>query len=99
MTGCKKRQRLLAVISAALLFPAICGHAGAEDLRGPEAWLEFMGGNVRTDGLRCDLEAIKGAGFSGVHFFHINHGKKGAWPDCPVQIPCIHITVHSSFIS
>ena len=55
----------------------------------PEAWLEFMGGNVRKDGLRCDLEAIKGAGFSGVQFFHINHGKKGAWPDCPEQIPCM----------
>ena len=46
-----------------------------------------MGGNVRKDGLRCDLEAIKGAGFSGVHFFHIERG--GAWPECPEQIPCM----------
>ena len=53
----------------------------------PEVWLEFMGGNVRKDGLRCDLEAIKGAGFSGVHFFHISRG--GAWPECPEQIPCM----------
>ena len=56
-------------------------------VRGPEAWLEFMGGNVRKDGLRCDLEAIRAAGFSGVHFFHIERG--GAWPGCPEQIPCL----------
>ena len=56
-------------------------------VRGPEAWLEFMGGNVRKDGLRCDLEAIKDAGLSGVHFFHIQRG--GAWPECPEQIPCM----------
>ena len=49
--------------------------------------MEFMGGNVRKDGLRCDLEAIKGAGFSGVHSFHISRG--GAWPECPEQIPCM----------
>lgn len=57
------------------------------DIRGPEAWLEFMGGNVRKDGLRADLEAIKAAGLSGVHFFHIS--RAGVWPDCPVQIPCM----------
>ena len=59
----------------------------AEPLRGPEAWLEFMGGNVRMDGLRLDLEAIKDAGISGVQFFHIQRG--GAWPECPEQIPCM----------
>ena len=53
----------------------------------PEAWLELMGGNVRMDGLRCDLEAIKEAGCSGVHFFHIDRGS--AWPECPEQIPCM----------
>lgn len=46
-----------------------------------------MGGNVRKDGLRCDLEAVKDAGFSGVHFFHISRGE--AWPECPEQIPCM----------
>ena len=61
--------------------------SAAELVRGPEIWLELMGGNVRKDGLRCDLEAIKGAGFSGIHFFHINRG--GAWPECPEQIPCM----------
>jgi hypothetical protein len=66
---------------------ASAGFAHAEKLRGPEVWLEFMGGNVRKDGLRCDLEAIRDAGFSGVHFFHISRG--GAWPECPEQIPCM----------
>lgn len=61
--------------------------ACAEPVRGPEAWLEFMGGNVRMDGLRLDLQAIKDAGISGVQFFHINRG--GAWPECPEQIPCM----------
>jgi len=56
-------------------------------VRGPEAWLEFMGGNVRKDGLRCDLEAMRAAGISGVHFFHID--RKLAWPECPEQIPCM----------
>ena len=69
------------VLSAACAL-CVCGASAA-----PEAWLEFMGGNVRRDGLRCDLEAIKGAGFSGVHFFHIDRG--GAWPECPEQIPCM----------
>ena len=55
----------------------------------PEVWLEFMGGNVRKDGLRCDLEAIKDAGFSGVHFFHIERSGSGVWPGCPEQIPCM----------
>ena len=63
------------------------GMADRKPLRGPEAWLEFMGGNVRKDGLRLDLEAIRDAGISGVQFFHINRG--GAWPECPEQIPCM----------
>ncbi len=55
---------------------------------GPEAWLEIMGGNFRKDGLRCDLEAIKEAGLSGIHFFHIQRG--GAWPGCEdTQVPCL----------
>ena len=70
--------------------------AFAEPLRGPEAWLEIMGGNVRKDGLRLDLEAIKEDGFLGVQFFHIGDraGKdqKGSmvWPGCEkTQTPCL----------
>ena len=70
---------------AALLLAGLPSLAGG--VRGPEAWLEFMGGNVRMDGLRLDLQAIKDAGISGVQFFHINRG--GAWPECPEQIPCM----------
>ena len=75
----------------ALLCVLLCGAFGtfaAEPLRGPEAWLELMGGNARKDGLRLDLEAIREAGFSGVQFFHIGDraGKdqKGSmvWPGC-----------------
>ena len=55
----------------------------------PEVWLEFMGGNVRKDGLSCDLEAIKDAGFSGIHFFHIERSGSGVWPGCLEQIPCM----------
>lgn len=68
---------------------------GTEPLKGPEAWLELMGGNVRKDGLRCDLEAIKAAGISGVHFFHIGGrgedgvDRGGIWPGCEEQIPCM----------
>ena len=72
----------------AVLFLSADGKCGDSTTpRGPEAWLEFMGGNVRKDGLRCDLEAIREAGLSGVHFFHIERG--GAWPECPEQIPCM----------
>ena len=67
----------------------VCCLAALADVKGPEIWLEFMGGNVRKDGLRCDLEAIKSAGFSGVHFFHIERKSSGVWPGCPVQIPCM----------
>jgi len=68
----KREMFFVALLLAGL--PSLAGF-----VRGPEAWLEFMGGNVRMDGLRLDLQAIKDAGISGVQFFHINRG--GAWPD------------------
>lgn len=58
-------------------------------LSGPETWLNLMGGNVRKDGLRCDLEAIKEAGLSGIHFFHVQRSDAGVWPGCEKQIPCM----------
>ncbi|MCR5751081.1 MAG: hypothetical protein K6G91_03890, partial [Kiritimatiellae bacterium] len=67
------RRRIIPVLAAACLV-ASAGLSHAAELNGPEVWLEFMGGNVRKDGLRCDLEAVKDAGFSGVHFFHISRG-------------------------
>ena len=59
------------------------------DLVGPEVWFEVMGGNFRKDGLRLDLEAIRDAGFSGIHFFHIGRPDTGVWPGCEEQIPCL----------
>ena len=47
----------------ALLCMVLCGTFGAfaaDPLRGPEAWLELMGGNVRKDGLRLDLRCNQG---------------------------------------
>ena len=65
-------------------------------LHGPETWLEFLGGNVRMDGLRRDLEAIQAAGISGVQFFHIGgvaadgiDRTGGVWAGCEDQIPCM----------
>ena len=80
---------------ASLLSAAPC-RAAREPLRGPEVWLELMGGNVRKDGLRLDLEAIKAAGISGVQFFHIgdrggpDQKGKRIWPGCEeTQTPCM----------
>lgn len=86
MSAKMKAWKPLANVALGMLLCAGFG-ASAAPLRGPEAWLEFMGGNVRMDGLRLDLEAIRDAGISGVQFFHINRG--GAWPECPEQIPCM----------
>ena len=86
------------LLTCAVLAAWLAGSASA----GPEVWLELMGGNVRKDGLRCDLEAIKGAGFSGVHFFHIGDRagpeQKGSmiWPGCEeTQTPCLSAGWHA----
>ena len=85
--------RILAVTGAA---QAMSASGGREPLRGPEAWFELMGGNVRKDGLRMDLEAIRAAGLSGIHFVHIGDrggaDQKGReiWPGCESsQTPCL----------
>ena len=54
-------RRIIFFVLAAVCFGATAVLAHAEELHGPVVWMEFMGGNVRKDGLRCDLEAIKGA--------------------------------------
>ena len=58
-------MKLFFPVFAALLSLQSVASAGTireADIRGPEVWLEFMGGNVRKDGLRADLEAIKAYG-------------------------------------
>ena len=63
---------------------ALSAVAGPSLPKGPEAWLEFVDGNVRKDGLRLDLESLRDAGISGVHFFHIGGGVRGARPSSVV---------------
>ena len=84
-------------LTAVGLLVAWTGCAGERAmLRGPETWLELMGGNVSKAGLRMDLEAIRDAGISGVQFFHIGDrggpDQKGRviWPGCEdSQTPCM----------
>jgi len=53
----------------------------------PETWFHFIGGNVARPGITADLEAIKGAGISGIHLFHGQFG--GKWPGVEPQITCL----------
>lgn len=56
----------------------------------PETWFHFIGGNVATNGITADLEAIRRAGISGVQLFHGQFG--GAWPGVEPQIRCLSET-------
>jgi len=53
----------------------------------PETWFHFIDGNVEKEGITKDLEAIAGAGFSGVQFFH--GGFAGNWKDVTDCVPCL----------
>ncbi|MDR1668273.1 MAG: hypothetical protein LBS03_11400 [Bacteroidales bacterium] len=53
----------------------------------PETWFHFIGGNVSPEGITADLEAIAGAGISGVQLFHGQFG--GKWPGMETQITCL----------
>lgn len=53
----------------------------------PETWFHFIGGNVSKKGITADLEAIAGAGTSGVTLFHGQFG--GPWPGVEPQITCL----------
>ena len=53
----------------------------------PETWFHFIGGNVSYEGITADLEAIAGAGISGIHFFHGQQG--GKWPATGEDIECM----------
>lgn len=69
------------------------GDADADKFRSPakvfypETWFHYIGGNVSIEGITTDLEAISGAGFSGVHLFHGQFG--GPWPGVDPQIACL----------
>lgn len=53
----------------------------------PETWFHLIGGNVSKKGITADLEAIAGAGFSGIQLFHGQFG--GSWPGVEEQITCL----------
>ena len=53
----------------------------------PETWFHFIGGNVSTNGITADLEAIARAGISGIQLFHGQFG--GPWPGVDPQIKCL----------
>ena len=53
----------------------------------PETWFHYIGGNVAKSGITADLEAIAGAGFSGIQLFHGQFG--GPWPGVTPQIACL----------
>ena len=53
----------------------------------PETWFHFIGGNVSKEGITADLEAIAGAGISGIQLFHGQFG--GPWPGVDEQITCL----------
>ena len=54
----------------------------------PETWFHLIGGNVSKPGLTADLEAIAGAGLSGIQLFHGSSGGP-AWPGVTPQIECL----------
>jgi hypothetical protein len=53
----------------------------------PETWFHFIGGNVAKPGITADIEAIAGAGLSGIQLFHGQFG--GPWPGVDTQITCL----------
>ena len=53
----------------------------------PQTWFHFIGGNVSAEGITEDLEAIAGAGISGVQLFHGQFG--GPWPGVEPQITAL----------
>lgn len=55
----------------------------------PQTWFHYVGGNVSTEGITADLEAIAAAGFSGVQLFHGQAGYDGMWPGNESRIACL----------
>ncbi|MFV0417883.1 MAG: glycosyl hydrolase [Dysgonomonas sp.] len=53
----------------------------------PQTWFHYIGGNVAAKGITADLEAIAGAGISGIQLFHGQFG--GPWPGVEPQIACL----------
>ena len=88
MRGVKKMLMGLAALAVGLVW-ALEKPSANPLPTGPEVWLELMGGNVRLDGLTKDLEAIKAAGISGVHLFHIFRPNGRMHPGSKEPMPCM----------
>ena len=71
--------RLAALDVEAFLNPAKEAH--------PETWFHLIGGNVSKAGMAADIDAVAGAGISGIQLFHGQFG--GPWPGVERQIPCL----------
>lgn len=54
----------------------------------PETWFHYVDGNVDRDGITKDLEAIAGAGISGVQFFHGGWGNE-PWKGVTDPVYCL----------
>ena len=61
--------------------------AQPEKVHYPQTWFHYIGGNVSHEGITADLEAIAGAGISGVQLFHGQFG--GQWPATTEKIECL----------
>ena len=75
-------------VGCVLAVPWIGSARVPEPVKGPEIWLEVLGGNLTKAGLTADLEAIAEGGFSGIHFFHIERDGL-SWPGVTDPIPCM----------
>ncbi len=67
--------------------PLAAGFAEPPHDSRPETWFHLIGGNVAKPGLTADLEAVAGAGLSGIQLFHGQFG--GPWPGVTPQITCL----------
>lgn len=61
--------------------------AQPDKVHAPQTWFHYIGGNVSHEGITADLEAIAGAGISGVQLFHGQFG--GQWPATTDNIECL----------
>jgi len=76
------------VVRAEADFDAAAFRTPAHEYR-PETWFHLIGGNVSSNGITADLEAIAAAGLSGIQLFHGQVGKREEWPGVERQTECL----------
>jgi hypothetical protein len=96
-TGCafdgRDKESLTPAVPAANEINAPFGKTDREKFQSPpltyhpETWFHYIGGNVSKQGITADLEAIAGAGISGIQMFHGQFG--GLWPGVESPITCL----------